>query len=824
MRAPADKAPIAPMVQTQWNQGAPYNNLCPEYAKGKRSVTGCVATAMAQCMYFTEKRVGSEGTLLPADIPSYTTNTYKIHVSGVENGININWKNMKNSYDSDDHSGSAEAVAQLMKYCGTSVQMDYGPSSGANPRNVVVALKNYFGYNETAQYVNRNAYSYANWIDMMYHELSHNRVIHYSGFSSTSGHSFVCDGYQNEDFFHINWGWGGKSDNYFKLSALNPYEQGIGGSSSNDGFHSSQGAVIGIQKAYESGTVLDVEPQGKHWLKLSSQKVDKPYVKKGETVTFTYRITNNGDGIGGGDDFDGDIWLYDNLTNKTLNAKAFFIAKGDTLDCAISFTTPNTVATYEIRPIYWYDNIFYNVGGSLLLTINVTESGDARSDLEYLETGILSDHLEPEADGSVRIYGRTAKLNANIRNKGSEAYRSGINVSLYDWSKKAYVDSLTVDADIPAGEERRIDFEFEGLDYNNAEGYSVSYFHKNSGKWSPTLHPIHGITTYFADGTERTVKPVRNIGLTNDVVALDISGVSVVPIIDGIPQISFDEKIPSIAYVYVNSNPNTLYIVGDNIPLGLNGKNIVQNGVASKISLTDGENFFSPIDFTAEEIEFTYNNTKQADGTGGWSTIVLPFDVQQVTADDSPISWFTSASDSGKDFWVKRFIDCYKGIVNFAYTSEMKAYTPYILALPGDHWGAQYDLSGKKIKFIANNATIKRTVYTADVIGLGFNFMGSTTQVTTQNIYTMNDAGTSFTLNASGGSPAFRAYLRPGLLDVTITALHIGSEPDGGTTGIVNQSSKTPAVSGDFFNLAGQRIAQPAKGLCIVNGKKILVK
>ena len=35
---------------------------------------------------------------------------------------------------------------------------------------------------------------------------------------------------------------------------------------------------------------------------------------------------------------------------------------------------------------------------------------------------------------------------------------------------------------------------------------------------------------------------------------------------------------------------------------------------------------------------------------------------------------------------------------------------------------------------------------------------------------------------------------------------------------------ESEAQNGEFYNVAGQRVAQPTKGLYIVNGKKIVVK
>ena len=805
MRAAAVKVPIAPMVQTQWNQSAPYNNLCPEYVSGKRAATGCVATAMAQCMYFTEMRVGSTTTTITTDIPAYKTASYGISVAGISAGTPINWNQMVESYSSSDVSDAATAVAQLMLYCGTSVQMDYGPSSGAHTPSIANALKNYFGYNtETTQYVNRSDYSYANWIEMMYHELAQGRVVCYAGSSSGGGHEFVCDGYQGEDFFHINWGWGGMSDNYFKLSALDPDAQGIGGSSSSDGYHYGQEAIIGIQKTTESGTVLEVKES--NWsLSLTGLTINKSKVTGSETVEVTVSTENDYE-----DDYDGDICLIDENGYGIVAGKVFVIPAGGSKDCVLSFTPSDETHTYSLGAAvsvngnyFWLDN--------QRVTLDVTGTGATVTN--NIELNIDNVSVDNYTGGN--FYGTTLKGTITVSNPESGKIYSGyFEWGLFNSAGNSLLAYESKGVTIPANGTITIPFEVPDRVFDTGYILASTYVKNNAWVDWNALGYITckaGIISYDATGTANVSLPSSSIVVPAAATSIDLTGCGVTT-------------------VTPNSNPNTLYILGssDATPAGLTGSNIVTydgvNYTASNITLTDGENFYSPIDFTADNIEFTYNNTKQADGTGGWSTIILPFDVQQVTADGSPISWFTSASDSGKDFWVKEFTSDEAGTVNFAYTSTMKANTPYIIALPGNHWGTESDLSGKTIKFIGTSAAVSKTTGTEGVTGGNYRFLGSTTQVTTPNIYCLNDAGNSFTLKTSGGSPAFRAYFKPGTFDRSVTMLRLGSEPDGGTTGISNLRSKTEDLSGDYFNLAGQRVAQPTKGLYIVNGKKVLVK
>ena len=132
----ADRAPIAPLVKTQWNQGSPYNNYCPIY-NGSRSVTGCVATAMAQVMKYYNYPAKGTGS------HSYTTKTLKISQSMDFSSTSFRWTSMADSYGSFSSTSQKNAVATLMHACGVSVDMDYTPNeSGAPSMNVASALAN----------------------------------------------------------------------------------------------------------------------------------------------------------------------------------------------------------------------------------------------------------------------------------------------------------------------------------------------------------------------------------------------------------------------------------------------------------------------------------------------------------------------------------------------------------------------------------------------------------------------------------------------------------------------------------------------------------
>ena len=240
-RAASVRQPVAPLLQSRWDQVAPYNNLCPE-VDNERTVTGCVATSIAQVMYYYKWPQQQTAT-----IPGYTTRDLEIPMKELD-PIYFDWDKMTDTYDNSASSESGNAVAQLMLYCGQAVHMNYNVAStggsSANSGTPVGMLKAYFGYD--ADFVQRKHYTYQQWVDLIYDEVVETRPVVFSGQSVGGGHSFVCDGYDSGDYFHINWGWSGAGNGYFRLSAFNPYEQGVGGSSTLDGFSYSQDAVIGI--------------------------------------------------------------------------------------------------------------------------------------------------------------------------------------------------------------------------------------------------------------------------------------------------------------------------------------------------------------------------------------------------------------------------------------------------------------------------------------------------------------------------------------------------------------------------------------------------
>ena len=240
---------ITPLLgDIAWNQETPYNKMCPKYEGSELSVTGCIATAMAQVMMYY--KYPNE---LQATIPAYTTATNKLKVNAISKGEEYDWDNMLPTYTEGEYNTTqANAVAKLMFHCGAAVQMDYGDSSGAllRPED----MSTYFGYDaDLLQEVYRSVYTLAEWKKILDRELEAKRPIIYGGVAShENGHQFVCDGSDGEGLYHINWGWSGDCDGYFDITLLDPDVPGTGAGTPADGYNRDCSVIIGIAPDNES--------------------------------------------------------------------------------------------------------------------------------------------------------------------------------------------------------------------------------------------------------------------------------------------------------------------------------------------------------------------------------------------------------------------------------------------------------------------------------------------------------------------------------------------------------------------------------------------
>lgn len=217
MRTRSNNA-VEPLLSTTWNQDYPYNYYAPACSSpwiGNHCYAGCVATAMSQVMkYWNWPETGTGEH-------SYSTSSYGGTLSANFGETTYNWSAMTNSLGSSVNA-AAQAVALLMYHCGIAVDMDYAPNgSGAHTDDVPAAVANYFRYGTCTNLKNREDFSRTAWEDLLISSFDRGIPVVYAGADSEGGHAFNCDGYNNQRYFHFNWGWSGSYNNYYQIDALN---------------------------------------------------------------------------------------------------------------------------------------------------------------------------------------------------------------------------------------------------------------------------------------------------------------------------------------------------------------------------------------------------------------------------------------------------------------------------------------------------------------------------------------------------------------------------------------------------------------------------
>lgn len=259
---------VAPLIQTGWDQDAPFWNLCPKKS-GSNCYTGCVATAMAQVMnYHQWPKIGTGSHSIKVNNTTYSANF---------GATAYDWDNMLNTYGNNATEVQKTAVATLMYHCGIAVDMSYGTASEGGSGAYTIdyngyfssrgtmcaekALTQFFGYNsETVTGYYRDgssedgmrSWTKSEWIAMLKTELDAARPIMYAGAgcddpndeNTCYGHSFVCDGYDDANYFHFNWGWTNWCDGYYDVDAMVTNDPGSGGG--NGEYNLQQDVIVGI--------------------------------------------------------------------------------------------------------------------------------------------------------------------------------------------------------------------------------------------------------------------------------------------------------------------------------------------------------------------------------------------------------------------------------------------------------------------------------------------------------------------------------------------------------------------------------------------------
>ena len=288
MRRADFPAAVAPLIKDTWHQNEPYWQQTP-VVDGKQCVTGCVAHAMAEVMFYhrhPQRGTGSHTYTDSAGCGQTLTANFAEHV--------YDWDNILNNYAEGEYTQTqADAVALLLSDCGISVNMRYTPTeSGAHTVYQPIALTKYFGYDYGTQLYFRDFFTWQEWNDMLMAELAEGRPILIAAYSATLAHAFVCDGYDEQGYYHINLGLGGDADGFYNMQYLSPDQpQWYDKNNPERGMNLLQSVVIGV-KPLADGAVPEPEVHSFGMSGISA--LDDAAERGGELSVVTCDLSNLG--------------------------------------------------------------------------------------------------------------------------------------------------------------------------------------------------------------------------------------------------------------------------------------------------------------------------------------------------------------------------------------------------------------------------------------------------------------------------------------------------------------------------------------------------
>ncbi|MBR0297174.1 MAG: C10 family peptidase [Paludibacteraceae bacterium] len=446
---------VSPLVQTIWGQAPYYNNKCPfNYLVMQRTVTGCAATALAQVMNYWQWPTIGDG------FHQYNCAFYGTQSANFGATI-YDWDYMPNELTPNSTSRQVDAVATLMYHCGVAMDMDYGLStkywkfnkgtgSATGADDVVTAAVNYFRYSATTENAKKQNYSETEWINLIKGQLDAHHPMVYWGIGNGGGHAFVCDGYDSQNMFHFNWGWGGDcNDAYYAVSALIPGPGGIGSGDSGD-YTANQGAIINmIPRSTNNSANLQVNS---NWY-LSSDSI-----QYGGTIAASVSIKNYGSSTFVGDvvamvlDKDGNYFA-----DYTIQANCTIPKNGTlTLNPYVSGNAGLIPGKYYVALFYRNNDIGYQIIGSEYYVNLATFKVYYQAELEtYSDFAIYSD------DNHSLVKGKQAQVCVTLKNTGSTYFHGKAALVLYNSDLSQGEDFYEIDmgiAGISAGGTRTLTF------------------------------------------------------------------------------------------------------------------------------------------------------------------------------------------------------------------------------------------------------------------------------------------------------------------------------------------------------------------------------
>lgn len=440
-------APIEPLLKDiAWGQWAPFNLNAPAFGE-KQAPVGCVATAVAQLLYYHRYPAA---TL--SDVPAYTTATEKIDVAGAEKGTILDWDNMLDNYFNGYTDVNAKAVSDLFSVVDAAVEMDFGKEESPSGKLCMEELVNVFGYDpDLIRIAYRSSYTFKDWSNLIYNELKENRPVLMAGYSLTKGHRFLCDGIDKNGLFHVNWGWDGSRDGYYDLAVLNPHTTTeVGSSKSSDGFSRNNYIVYGIQP--DNG-VVDASVQNSV---IESLSVDCQYDN-------------------------GHYFLFYSYLNSLSEEKTMHLANGY-IDEDGNVVNIGKIGKYDVAPqlVNYMENVYnlnvskFEDGKTYKVCLIESEDGEHWTPCdghEYVsctfsvKNGVVSLVDKYELSASVEMVDfidseQYAHGIIHLKNSGTQEYYKYIYMMINSTDEKPDAASFASYVTVEAGDSSDVDFKF----------------------------------------------------------------------------------------------------------------------------------------------------------------------------------------------------------------------------------------------------------------------------------------------------------------------------------------------------------------------------
>ena len=583
---------ISPLLTSHWNQGAPWNlrcPLCPD--NGEHAVTGCVATAASQVVYYFRKDL--PGTI-QASTPTYKGDEGKADVTEViKKGTPIQYELMLDSYNNGEPEEFKMAVATLCYAVGAAAKLQYGHSTGGYITEANKIMKSHFGLGGSP--MDRGNMALNEWEDVIYGSLEKAKPLIFSGFKEGGGgHAINIDGYDaKKGLWHFNFGWGGSGDGYYTLDL----ETGV------NGYCQGQSIIYNITPTKQS-------------MSGELQCGDILYRRVYNTVKAC--ITNNSNVAIKG------FNIYLMTAEKAPNSNSTALASDN--DTWIE-PGETAVITFKVRPSLVRDYYVY-LTDAQRNTIDHCKVTVVENNPDFSLNGIdvsASNDIVTEGGLDFRIlYNTTATLSADISNSTSGTPgQPNVKFELYKWNRTTGKDSLSVHKSVSTtsfetGERLTLSNTFKNL------ANDTYYIGRISCDEIKIECPDSIVRFYVGKKLEDGSASTLAIDDVTDGVATLSGGwdPTVFAQLSKDPSISVYD-LTAVTGVTANmsaANPNALFYVSGNIK----GRNIVNNGQCAELSLASGFDFRPLAPFHAAKAAFEANLTPAV-----WNTLTLPFECQR---------------------------------------------------------------------------------------------------------------------------------------------------------------------------------------------------